>query len=1013
MEFANKEGNVRYSKITLGVYAALSLMFSASAGATGLGRLSVLSNLGEPLRAEIEVLDAATVDLSTLKAQLASSDVFRQVGVERAPTLSTLRFEVEKKRSGGAIIKVTSSQSINDPFVDMLIELQWPTGRLVREYTILLDPPGYAKQEAVAPVSLPAIADKTMSQPEVAPEPVPLPAPESKPAEMAKAKPAEEKPRAEAAKPAVVKKPAPAAMSKAQAEKYGPVKKGQTLYQIAGELKPAEVSLEEMLVALYRANPDAFAGKNMNRLVTGKILNVPSAEEATTIGQTNASREIRAQVSDWKAYRQKLAAAVAATPAPAAKEEAPKQAAAGKITAKTEEKAAPKPSQDVLKVSKGEGKGGDERVRALQEDLVAKEKAVKDANERIAQLEKTVKDMQHLLDVKSQSMAAMQKQAQPAAPSSPEVKKEVTKTEEVAKPEAKEAAKPAEAQKPEEKKAEAKPAEKPKKTPVKKPEPKPEPSLMDQVMEEPMYLGGLGALVLLVIGGALVALRKIREKRMAGFDSGMMSSGDLGAPAAKVGAAASDTSFLTDFSQAGLGTIDTNEVDPIAEADVYMAYGRDGQAEEILKEAMVKDPHRYEIHLKLLEIYAGRKNVTAFETLATELYAALEGQQSPIWDKAAQMGRTLDPNNPLYGTAPAPTAEDDMEKTMVLTPEKMEAMQEPAAESGLGDLDFNLDAGEAPVAEAPAAAVDLDLGEAKTEPEDEMLDVSAPGGEEALDLVLGESAEAAPAEVEAPEESGLDFILEEPAVAEAAPAAAAAEAAPTPAADIDALDFDFEAMSAPAAPAQEAEMPVEAPAASGAEEMLDVAGFEVPAAAEAPLAEMPTEEHKPEAPAADLGMDFDLSAMDAMLAEAPAEVPAVEAEPAAAEQPAEEVIEAAPAPAADLDVSALDFDFNLDEAAAAQEATPEAKAEAPAAPEMDISGISLDLDETTVAPPPGEAAPAVDDSRWQEAATKLDLAKAYMEMGDREGAREILQEVLSEGSDQQQDEAKSMLAELG
>ncbi len=1002
---------MRYSKITLGVYAALSLMVSSSAGATGLGRLSVLSNLGEPLRAEIEVLDAATVDLSTLKAQLASSDVFRQVGVERAPTLSSLRFEVEKKRSGGAVIKVSSSQSINDPFVDMLIELQWPTGRLVREYTILLDPPGYAKQEAVAPVSLPAIADKTTSQAEAAPVPVPLPAPESKPAETAKAKPVEEKPRAETARPAPVKKPAPAAVSRAQTEKYGPVKKGQTLYQIAGELKPAEVSLEEMLVALYRANPDAFAGKNMNRLVTGKILNVPTADEVATIGETNASREIRAQVSDWKAYRQKLAAAVEATPAPAAKEAAPKQAAAGKITAKTEEKAAPKPSQDVLKVSKGEGKGGDGRVKALQEDLVAKEKAIKDANERIAQLEKTVKDMQHLLDVKSQGMAAMQKQAQPA-PAAPEAKKEAAKAEEPPKPEAKETAQPAEAKKPEEKKAEAKPAEKPKKPPVKKPEPAPEPSLVDQVMEEPMYLGGLGALVLLVIGGALAAVRKIREKRMASFDSGMMSSGDLGAPAAKVGAAASDTSFLTDFSQAGLGTIDTNEVDPIAEADVYMAYGRDGQAEEILKEAMTKEPHRYEIHLKLLEIYAGRKNVAAFETLATELYAALEGQQSPIWDKAAQMGRTLDPHNPLYGTAPAPAAEEDMEKTMVLSPEKMEAMQEPAAESGLADLDFNLDAGEMPAAEAPAPAVDIDLGEAKAQAEEEMLDVSAPGGEEALDLVLGESAEAAPVAAAEPEEPGLDFILEEPAAAEAAPAAPVAEAAPAPVADIDALDFDFGAVSAPAEPAKEAEMPAAAPAA---EEMLDVAGFEAPAALEeAPPAEVPAEEAKPEAAAGDLGMDFDLSAMDAMLAETPAAAPAVEAAPAAAEQPAEEVIEAAPAPAEDLDISVLDFDFNLDEAAAAQETPAAAKAEAPAVPDMDFGGISLDLDEAATAPSPAaEAAPAMDESRWQEAATKLDLAKAYMEMGDREGAREILQEVLGEGSDQQQDEAKSMLAELG
>lgn len=954
---------MRNSKLILGAYATVLMTLSASTDAAGLGKLTVLSSLGEPLRAEIEVLDAADLDLSTLAARMASPDAFRQSGIERAPTLSSVHFSVEKKKRDGVVIKVSSPQIISDPFLDMLIEFQWPTGRLVREYTVLLDPPGFSKQEAVAPVALPAVSEKVVEKPAVAPEPTPLPPPE-------KAKPA-----APARKAVTAEKP--------RSEKYGPVKKGQSLYQIAGEVKPEEVSLEEMLVALYRANPNAFAGKNMNRLVTGKILNVPSAEEAGTISQHEAKKEIRAQVADWKAYREKLAAAVEVAPAPAAKEEPAKQAAAGKITTKTEEKAAPKPAQDVLKLSKAEtgkavaAKTGEDKLHAMQEDLLAKEKTIKEANERIAQLEKTVGDMQRLLEVKNQNLAAMQQQAVPAKAETP-------------KPEAKPEEKKAEAP-PAPKPAEAKPTEKPKPKPVVKPEPKPEPSLVDTVMGEPMYLGGLGAFVLLLIAGALAVVRKIREKRMAGFQTSMLSGGDLIAPAEKPGAA-SDTSFLTDFSQAGLGTIDTNEVDPIAEAEVYMAYGRDGQAEEILKEAMVKDPHRYEIHLKLLEIYAGRKNLSAFETLATELYAALEGQHSPIWDKAAQMGRALDPNNPLYGTAAVAPVEDELEKTMVLTPAKMEALHEAAAaggEAALADLDFDLGT-EQPVAEE-VPAVDLDLGEAAPAEAEEMVDLSLPG-EEAVELELGGSAvpleEAEPVHTE--DEVGLDFILEEP-VAPVQEEKTPAAAIPS---DMEALDFDFESLNV-VPPAEPAAAETEA----GMEDILDMAKLAEPAVEAAPVA------HVAEAPVTSgLDVEFEMPAS----AEAPLEMPAPELEMPQFEAPAEEeAIEAAPAPAAEVDMAGLDFDFNLEEPAKPEAA----EAPQPVVPELDLSGISLDLEEPA---PAAESLPevVVDESRWQEAATKLDLAKAYMEMGDREGAREILQEVLKEGSDQQKQDAQSMLTEL-
>jgi len=174
------------------------------------------------------------------------------------------------------------------------------------------------------------------------------------------------------------------------------------------------------------------------------------------------------------------------------------------------------------------------------------------------------------------------------------------------------------------------------------------------LLNNPLYWGGgaaaigLGGLLWWMVSGAR------RRKPVAAFEDSVMT-GDGVRPNTVMGAASGgsintgDTSFLTDFSQAGLGTIDTHDVDPIAEAEVYMAYGRDAQAEEILREAIIKNPDRQEIRLKLLEIYAARRNASAFENVAGQMYASLGGSPSVVWDRAAEMGRSLDPTNPLYG----------------------------------------------------------------------------------------------------------------------------------------------------------------------------------------------------------------------------------------------------------------------------------------------------------------------------------------------------------------------------
>ncbi len=621
---------MKLKRFTTQLAAAGLVALPLMASAAGLGKLSVGSALGQPLSAEIELFAADKAELDSLSATLASDQAFRDARVEFSPVLTSLRFSVEKKPNGKAVLKVTSSRPVNDPFVDMLVELNWASGRLVREYTMLLDPPGMGGAQAVPPVAVvPA-----QTAPAAAPVPQPAPA-EAAPKAAAQAAPKAAAPAAKPAKPA----PAPAAEAQAAAPGSVTVKRGDTLAGIARRVRPEGVSLEQTLVGLYRDNAGAFDG-NMNRLKAGKTLNMPSADKVGAIPQKDAVREIRLQAEDWRAYRQKLADAASA--APAAKP-APGQASSGKITPKVEDKAKPAPEaqKDVLKLSKApsaadakakadETRALQDKLRAQEEDAIARQKALDESGQRVAVLEKQIQDMQKLVEMKEKAQAEAEKAVAPPPPPAPA-------------PEVKPA-------------PEAKPAPAPTvETPV---APEPAENWYDPLLANPLYWGG--GLAAIGLGGLLWWMmasggrRRAKGANTAALDDSIMSGGDVH-PNTVVGAASGgsvntgDTSFLTDFSQAGLGTIDTHDVDPIAEAEVYMAYGRDAQAEEILKEAIAKNPDRHEIRVKLLEIYAARRNTSAFETVAGDLFAALGNKPSPLWDKACEMGRGIDPTNPLYG----------------------------------------------------------------------------------------------------------------------------------------------------------------------------------------------------------------------------------------------------------------------------------------------------------------------------------------------------------------------------
>jgi pilus assembly protein FimV len=995
----------------------VSLILPSLAWAAGLGKLSVLSALGQPLRAEIEIVSLQRGEGDTLGARLAPGEVFRQANIDLNPALLSVKFAVQRRPSGQYVMSLTSGQPINEPFIDMLVELNWANGRLVREYTFLLDPPEYAGPQRLQPLraAKPLAAEPepiALEEPES--EPIALEEPESEP--IALVPPVEPVPEAQAtsAEPtaspqeaaAETEAPAQVLVLPAEVNPAEPVPvqvdaapadpaptglvqeagisdiyevvRGDTLSKIAIRNKVEGVTLQQMLVALFRANQEAFVADNMNRLRAGKIISIPDKDAAGAVAAADARRIVSAQYADFNEYRRSLGIAVASTPASQGGRQA-----SGQISTPKEEKPVPskEPPKDELRLSRADDakRGAKAAGTAAADDLAAKDNALREANERIALLQKNLDDMQKLAQLKSQTGAQLQQQAEAAkaasaakaaepakvapaakaeapkspepAPKAPEAAKapepakappaakapEVAKAPEPAKapeaakasaaakiPEAAKALEPAKAPEgakapetakaPEPAKApeSAAKAPEPAKTEAAKSAPKTaskaaakaaapqiETSFVDELLDDPLKLGGAGLAVVLLAGYAII---RWRRKRNSQFENSIMSVVPSDADSVLGGAGGrnvdtSSSSLQSDFGQGGgVGKADTEEIDPIAEADVYMAYGRDAQAEEILKDALTKDSTRQSIRVKLLEIYANRKDARSFEAAANELRAATGGRGAE-WEKVAGLGLSIDPTNALYGGKPGSAPQGFNETTQM--PAFTNATQMPAFSTNTAQMPaFSTNTEPSPEPAAPLN-IDFDIGTATSGGSTPLPD---------LDLGLGSASSAESA-------AGLDFDLGIGGDKSAAVGTAAAASAAEPALSID-FDLpigDKPAQSASAGPASSASA----------------------------------------AHAADLGA----------------------------------------------------IDFDLGTAAGGGEA----RTEVPRTPSVDLADISLDLG----IPGGGNGSGNAPDARWQEVATKLDLAKAYEEMGDKDGARELLKEVVKEGDTAQQQQAQTMLQALG
>ena len=1043
----------KINKISLAVCLAFMPIYGFTAG---LGKLSVDSGLGEPLKAQIDLLSVTPDELSSLTASIASEEAYAIQGIPRLGVHSSIRVELAKNPDGSPVLRLRSQQPIDDPYLDMLIQVDWASGRLLREYTILLDPPGYKQTVNEEPLTQSAInkpyaasgntvstkADTGMY------EVTPRLADKSKAKKKSANAAVDTSPKAESTAAAVND---PVELT---------TQRGDTLSSIAKEVASEGVSLDQVMVGLFEANKSAFADGNMNRLKVGQIIKVPSKEELAAIDSKQAKKEIKLHASNWNAYKNSLAGNVVA--APVAEEVEQKQSASGKI-ATAEDKAAPVKSgpQDVVKLSAGGkvaaqgGKGSaeaDAKVLALQEEATAREKALKEANERTTALEAQVADMQKLLALKSQTMADMQKNADAAAksaqiqqsatvPQSAPAPADASAPAAVAESTPVAATEPAATPAPEA----TKPAEDIKKAPaaVKPPvQPQPEeeqPSFIASLLESInlFMLGGAGVVALL--GAGWVYLRNKRRKDLDSFERGILTSGGLRANTVfgnTTGNATSsaDTSFLTDFAQSADGAmIDTNDVDPIAEAEVYMAYGRDAQAEEILKDAISKEPKRYELHLKLLEMYAARKDVSAFEAVAGELYTTL-GADDPTWAKVAELGITVEPDNPLYdisqiapsaavvkavaGNSDAVVADMDLGKDLDFSFDKPKSTSEAEpsldmesssanpnelenASFDLGSLnsEFSADTVEASTATAPTVAVGTDnvAAAADSQPAaDNSMDFDFPdlgsfgssaeqavtaneqGTPPVLDLPTTSDNEeivftAAAAADESSALAGLDFNFNAEPVTEQ-------QVVETPEVAAEPADFNFEGFTDTASPAEPEKME------SSAHDTVDFS-FEGFGESNAEGNEAKQQTSALEGISLNFEADDNKSeeiSFDFPLADAP-ELPAIDKEAGGSNQNE----------ANHFDFSAISLDLS-DSQPQADEA-PQALVAAQEAADIPVPEL---VTEATVA----NENPDVD--------IKLDLVKVYIDMEDVEGARDLLDEVLKEGGPQQRATAEKLMASL-
>jgi len=766
---------VRYS-------LAFALLLSSQAFALGLGEIRTDSALNEPFRAEIELLSASPEEVADLKVMLASEQTFARYGLDRPFFLTEIQFQVFRTgRADGNVIRITSPTPITEPFVTFLIEATWPSGRLLREYTVLLDPPTFAPPAAAQPA--PAVTAPQRSQPsdsgriQRAPEPRPEPqaapsrppvrsAPvETAPAQPSPAQPSPAQPVAEEpATPSVPPREEPPVDDTPFATTPGGdhvVQRGETLWGLAARMRPdARLTMNQTMLAIFEANPDAFGG-NINMLRAGASLRMPSADDIFRIDRGDAFREAERQHAEWDSgYRP-----APAVPDPIVDEE-PTQPSLQLVP----------PDEDLAAVDTGTDSVVDAAPLTREQEIL----------ERIANIEaEDVPQQQSLIEIRDNELASLREELarirgevyEPPVDAMPDEEIFVDQgdeataqdeieptgdalsdfsenTEDTAAEDASEAA------------AEEEPA-----VPVTSRAP--EPSLVDRIIGWATSIyAAIAAIVLLALGVLVWFMRRGRGdddpdswQPLDSDDLGTMAAAGSGTESIRApdrdeafvvveqdpGISATDDTIETpaiadtgaDDETGQFGSledtfssetaINLDQTDPIAEADFHMAYGLYDQAADLINGAIEAEPERQDLLSKLCEIYFVWGNRDAFVDAATRLKAAVGGAESAEWDKIVIMGQQIAADDALF--AGAGTAAATREMDLSFDTDESDA-------TGALDMEFGDDASGADIIDLGATSQTV---EAADDGVDFLFDDDAAGSDDdsnLLDLDLEATAES-------------------------------------------------------------------------------------------------------------------------------------------------------------------------------------------------------------------------------------------------------------------------------
>ncbi|MGH8536934.1 MAG: FimV/HubP family polar landmark protein [Gammaproteobacteria bacterium] len=943
-----------------------------------LGDLQKRSQLNERFYATVPIMNAKAEELDGLTVKLADVERFKRAGLERPAFLSQLRFEVVETRDGPDYIKITSTEPIREPFINFLIEVNWSKGRLFREYAALLDPPAY-KGRISLPPTRPATA------------------------------------RREPPRGAIVRdksttppwRPERRAAAGGPGGSYGPTVRGDTLWEIALSVRTdPSTSVQQIMFALLHANPNAFfLDNNINALKRGAVLKLPEPGDSARMSQREAMQLVSKHSVLWEQYRQRVAAS--ARPQPTGEVSSAGAAGAPAVAAG--------PAEDEAQLKLLAAAGGaaqpslapgnvDKSLAIAQETVASQKQEIGELNSKLTEADEIIKLLRKQIEIKDADLARLQAKAA-GAPVTPE-------TAEPSASAIPEAAAPSQLPSQESPPAALEPGPAPGAESSAPPEASLPPSIPTETTEPesevaaplppPMpeapappdgggltdnlpggnlgLIGGVAALVVIVVGAALAL-----KKRGTPDDLSRPVAEDfepVGRPASpedsgtfRMRQSPAATSESESAASAASEVIaESNIEDPLSDLDVYLTYERFEEAERLVNQAIAADPDQPDYKLRLLEVYHASGNKAAFATSAKELRDATGGQGS-LWERARAMWQALSPDQPLLADEPAAASVDV---------EESEFMDIGVAEQPRGRPGDTVAAAITTTAE-PSVKADFDLGITK------WLD-AAPAGT-GIDGSAGAAASNA-AIIDVTSRSAQDTEASE-FIDITAPEGGAKSLGDTTV-RVAKLAEDFsDEMTRPMSPVV---VDITSPRETGPEAAHELPGERTLSSW---LTEPPTKIDTPKrSPMDDAlanfdpriatadgddGIEFDLSDFPFEKIE--------EVKPAIFGK-ANMTLDAKPSEPPEKDADPLDImDLSAEFGLSPEDTSDLYKAINKA--EAEQSGIEDEADTTG------------------DVDVKLNLAKAYIELGDADGARSILEEVVQHGAEEQRQEATQLLQQLG